>query len=133
MIFKIHGSLHPDNTAEEDSVVITDFDYEDYIAEMGKHGQLVVPTAASGLMHNKSFLFLGYSLADWNIRRILTTLIRRRAEGKGGKDYAVMKEVYTSASAYCKRRNINVLPMSLNDFYDEVDRHVRNTAATVAR
>jgi hypothetical protein len=131
VIFKIHGSLHPDNTAEEDSVVITDFDYEEYVAEMGKGGQLVVPAAAGGLMHNRSFLFLGYSLADWNIRTILTTLIKRRAKDEGTKDYAVMKEVSTSAKAYCNRQKINPLVMSLDAFYDEVDRHPRDNRATV--
>jgi hypothetical protein len=130
VLYKVHGCLAPGQTFADDSVVITDFDYEDYIAEMAKKGQLV-PTAVSNLMHDKAFLFLGYSLSDWNIRTILTALMRRREEGQG-RDYAVMKNISKSADAYCTRRHIVILNTGLDEFAQEITPPDRRSAAVEA-
>jgi len=122
VIFKVHGCLFRENKFEDDSVIITDFDYEDYIANMGQAAKLVVPTAAGLLMHGRSFLFLGYSLSDWNIRTIMTALMRKRAEGESGRDYAVMKGISKSAEAYCTRRNITIIRTDLEDFGQEIQK-----------
>lgn len=123
VIFKIHGSLHPDQKLDDDSVVITDFDYEDYLARMGEAGHNVVPSSVGLLLHHRSFLFMGYSLSDWNIRTILTTLMRKRAEGQTSPDHAVMQEISKSAEAYCRRRKIEILPMTLDAFADAIQKH----------
>ncbi|MDP9191220.1 MAG: SIR2 family protein [Acidobacteriota bacterium] len=122
VIFKVHGCLHPEDTFDNDSVIITDFDYEDYIARMGISGELMVPSAVSALMNERSFLFMGYSLSDWNVRTILTTLIRKRIEGSTSRDHAVMKETTTSADAYCERRGIAIVPTTLDSFADEIQK-----------
>jgi hypothetical protein len=128
VIFKIHGSLHRDQEPKDDSLVITDFDYEDFLADMGPAGSLVVPGAVGDLMHDKSFLFMGYSLGDWNIRTILTALMRKRAEGEVGPDYAVMEQVSRSANAYCTRRKITILRATLDDFAKNIRANVPKTA-----
>ena len=124
VIFKIHGSLFHDydfskDSSVNDSIVITDFDYEDYITGMGEKADLAVPMAAKSLMHGRSFLFLGYSLTDWNIRIILTAIIKKRAEGQTAPDNAVMKDVSRSAEVYCERRKIRILRTSLDLFAEK--------------
>jgi hypothetical protein len=109
---------------DDDSVVITDFDYEDYIARMGRFG-FMVPRGIGDLMNDRRFLFMGYSLSDWNIRTILTSLMRRRSEGSG-RDRAVMKELSASARAYCERRNIEVVQTSLDEFASGISEQVGN-------
>jgi hypothetical protein len=80
----------------------------------------VLPAIVGDLLHKKSFLFMGYSLRDWSIRRILTTLMRKRAEGQTMPDCAQMQAVSTSAEAYCKRRNRQILRTTVDDFADKI-------------
>lgn len=114
VLHKIHGSFDD----SDDNVVISDFDYEKYIARMAENGDLM-PSAATTLMHDKAFLFLGYSLSDWNIRTILTALMKRREEGED-RDYAVMTDVPPAADAYCSRRQIIVLRTTVQSFAAEL-------------
>ncbi len=111
VIYKIHGSIV--EQANND-IVISDFDYEDYIALMATDG-LPVPSPVRNLMHRKSFLFLGYGLGDWNIRTILTAVMGQREPGEMG-DYAVMQNPSPASHAYGKRRDINVYDTCLEAF-----------------
>jgi hypothetical protein len=67
-ILKLHGAVDRIDQ-ERDSYVITEDDYIDYIARTDIQG-LIPPTLLKKLRHS-NFLFLGYSLRDWNVRAIL--------------------------------------------------------------
>jgi hypothetical protein len=67
-ILKLHGAV--DRVDEDrDSYVITEDDYIDYIARTEIQA-LLPPTLLKKLRYS-NFLFLGYSLRDWNVRAIL--------------------------------------------------------------
>ena len=67
-ILKIHGVVDRQNRAC-DSYVITEDHYIDYLAHKDIAQQL--PVQLLEKMSWSHFLFLGYSLRDWNLRVIL--------------------------------------------------------------
>ena len=67
VIFKMHGSVWKDSDLW-DNFVITEEDYLDFMSRM--INQMAVPKIIADYFRNKSFLFLGYSLQDWNMRVI---------------------------------------------------------------
>ena len=67
-ILKLHGAVDR-LERERDSYVITESDYIEYIA--GSDVQALIPTTLLAKLRYSNFLFLGYSLRDWNVRAIL--------------------------------------------------------------
>ena len=59
-------------TADDDSYVITEDHYIDYLArtDLAK----LIPTAIVSQFSRSNFLFLGYGLRDWNLRVILNRI-----------------------------------------------------------
>jgi hypothetical protein len=85
VVYKMHGSLDAPprdgavaagSTARPlnrmDSMVVTEEDYIDFLARMTS--QSAVPKIFFNKFHDRHFLFLGYSLRDWNLRVILRYL-----------------------------------------------------------
>jgi hypothetical protein len=74
-VLKLHGCLNReagDDDASGDSYVITEDSYIDYLAGGDVRSQ--IPIALLNRMTSSSFLFLGYSLSDWNMRVILNRI-----------------------------------------------------------
>jgi hypothetical protein len=69
IVYKLHGCLDRD-TKENDHFLISE---EHYVEFLGR-GAPWVPQYLWNRMEGKSFLFLGYSLSDWNIRVLLQQL-----------------------------------------------------------
>jgi hypothetical protein len=77
VILKIHGAI--DRQCEErDSFVITEDDYVDYLVR----DEIRCFQALKAPMKQRHFLFLGYSLQDWNLRVILNRIWDERDLGK---------------------------------------------------
>jgi hypothetical protein len=78
VILKIHGFVDRDRpgTEAEDSYVITEDHYIDYLTRTDLK-QLLPPQLLARLAECH-FLFLGYSLRDWNLRAILQRLWSER-------------------------------------------------------
>jgi hypothetical protein len=68
VILKLHGAVDRNN-AEHDSYVITEDNYIEYLTRTELSGLLPVKLVAK--LRRSHFLFLGYSLRDWNLRVIL--------------------------------------------------------------
>lgn len=69
IVYKLHGCLDR-NSKENDHFLISE---EHYVEFLGRGAQWV-PCYLWNRMEGKSFLFLGYSLTDWNIRVLLRKL-----------------------------------------------------------
>lgn len=120
VIYKIHGCLSPKLKRQEaDGVIISDNDYVSYIKQMGK-GNNVIPSNVNTLMNNKPFLFLGYSLSDWNIRSIFETMREKRNQFGGVQDFAVMYDVGEFEEIFFQRNDILIFKTDLNSFADGV-------------
>jgi hypothetical protein len=67
-IVKLHGAMNRDEP-KYDSYVITEDNYVDYLtrADIAKQ----IPITLRARMTESHFLFLGYSLRDWNLRVVL--------------------------------------------------------------
>jgi hypothetical protein len=68
IVLKIHGAVDRTNQ-ERDSFVITEDHYIDYLTRT-KIEELV-PATLNAKLKRSHFLFLGYSMRDWNLRVIL--------------------------------------------------------------
>ena len=72
VILKIHGQVDRRPAREWESFVVTEDDYIDYLAQA--EIAAVVPVALAARLRRSHFLFLGYTLADWNLRVFLHRL-----------------------------------------------------------
>ena len=117
IVCKMHGCLNSALTEKDDGLVISDNDYVNYISQMNSaHG--IIPSYVNTLMQDKPFLFLGYSLNDWNVRSVFETIRKKRGEDFGGQDYAVMYYVGEYERLFFKRNDVAILKTDLNSFCD---------------
>jgi len=85
VIFKMHGTIER-NAPDWDNFVITEEDYTDFLWRMTINA--AIPATFVEHFSSCGFLFLGYSLRDWNLRVVLNSLryyfsaSRRGAERK---------------------------------------------------
>jgi SIR2-like domain len=93
VILKLHGAVHPD--ADWDSYVITEDSYIDYLSR-GDIASLI-PITLREHMVRSNFLFLGYSMRDWNLRVILNRIWG--SQQLDVKSWAVQREPPTAAAA----------------------------------
>jgi hypothetical protein len=71
VIFKMHGSILPE-TDEWDGFVITEMDYVKFLSRIA--GKSAIPSLFSSYCRDRSLLFIGYNLRDWNFRVILRSM-----------------------------------------------------------
>jgi hypothetical protein len=119
VVYKIHGCLVDGRDPSDDSVVISDNDYVDYISRMATN-EGVVPAYVGNLLRRKPFLFLGYSLNDWNVRSMFQMIVRKRADPFGVRDYAVMRDFTKFEEKYCERNRVIILHTDLQSFVTEL-------------
>jgi hypothetical protein len=102
VLYKMHGSvarLEPQAApAAAGSFVITEEDYVHFLSRIST-APPVLPTAIRRQFELSSFLFLGYSLEDWNVRVILDSLneVMKNEAGAGAGD--VSKDERSEAQA----------------------------------
>jgi hypothetical protein len=71
VIYKMHGSIDRDQLSMG-SYVITEEDYIEFLSRMTT--EAAVPKQFMRYFRERHFLFLGYGLADWNLRVVLRNL-----------------------------------------------------------
>ncbi|MGH3961860.1 MAG: SIR2 family NAD-dependent protein deacylase [Pseudonocardiaceae bacterium] len=118
VIAKIHGSV--DRTHGADSFVITEDHYIDYIAR--SHGDVarLFPVKLAAKLRNSHFLFLGYSLRDWNLRVMLHRLWEEQ-EDRDFKSWAIQKDPDRIDQAAWKKRGVDILSVTVEDFVAAVE------------
>jgi hypothetical protein len=72
VLLKIHGFVQRRAPANHDSYVITEDHYLDYLTRIDL--TRLLPASIYERLANCHFLFLGYSMRDWNLRAILRRL-----------------------------------------------------------
>ncbi len=77
VVVKLHGAIDRRDTGE-DSFVITEDDYIDFLATGTEIAELLPIEVAAKLTSRAHFLFLGYGLRDWNLRVILRRIWGRQ-------------------------------------------------------
>ena len=111
LVLKIHGTVSLDY--EEDSYVITEQDYIEYLAR--KDVSDLLPTHVAEILAQKHFLFLGYSLSDWNLRVLLSRIWQRQRD-KTYHSWAFNRKISEYDSDFWKKYDVECNEVELGDF-----------------
>ncbi|MGH4010115.1 MAG: SIR2 family protein [Pseudonocardiaceae bacterium] len=120
VIAKIHGAV--DRIHRADSYVITEDHYIEYITRAADTAGLF-PVTLGAKLRTSHFLFLGYSLRDWNLRVMLYRLWMEQ-EGMSFNSWAVQDNPDPIDDAAWDKRGINILPIKVEDFVVAVEQRL---------
>lgn len=103
-LYKMHGSLDErGRSRERDSLVITDDDYLEFLANMQQEG--LIPRNIKSHVSNRHLLFLGYGLQDWDFMVLYKSVIESKHHTKIKKSYTIQKPfVAKPPGEECKKR-----------------------------
>lgn len=126
-LLKMHGSVHV-KAPMADDVIITEDDYVDFMVNAGgsSNSPFFPPPSLTAEYKQRPFLFLGYSLSDWNFRAFLRMLARRNALVGGSDDgerrhYAIQREPDPLEVELWKYRNVRLFSGDLGAFCAQVE------------
>jgi hypothetical protein len=129
VVLKLHGAVNRDD-ASQDSYVITEDDYIDYLSRNDIARQLPLPLPE--MIGDLSLLFLGYSMADWNLRVILNRLWGRAA--LEAQSWAVQLEIKDAEQnemvqkLWKDRGEVDLIQMELKEYVDKLDAEIASRA-----
>ena len=120
ILLKLHGAVDPLPEREWESFVITEDDYIDYLG----HSELtaVVPVSLAAKLRRSHFLFLGYEMADWNLRLILNRMWGRRPVGY--RSWAVQRSPSPLAQAFWRRYDVTPLDVEPEAYAELLERRL---------
>jgi hypothetical protein len=119
IVLKIHGTV--DRAVwRRSSFVITEDDYINYVARMKKEGNL--PDRLIAKMQGHIFLFLGYSLSDWNLRVLLRSMGSDH-RWNNTTSFAVMRpqDIKPWDELYWKKNRVELKGISLTDYIQALE------------
>ena len=122
VILKIHGAVNrtaPD--AEQDSYVITEDHYIDYLTRTDISNLLPVTLAAK--LRRSHILFLGYGLRDWNLRVILHRIWG--AQEFTWKSWAIQLNPTPIDKRFWLSRGADILNVSLEEYIAALSERVQ--------
>jgi hypothetical protein len=111
VILKIHGAV--DRTdAGRDSYVITEDHYIDYLTHTDISN--LVPVTLAAKLKKSHFLFLGYSLRDWNLRVILHRIWGEQTLTY--KSWAIQLNPESIERKFWNKRDVDILDVRLEEY-----------------
>jgi hypothetical protein len=113
VILKIHGAVDREDP-ERDSYVITEDHYIEYLAQTDVSN--IIPAALMAVMNESHFLFLGYSLRDWNLRVILHRIWGRQPFEEKYTSWAIQRQPSRLEERLWRSRNVEILDVALEDY-----------------
>jgi hypothetical protein len=121
VIYKMHGAVDPQDS-DRDSYVIGDDDYVDFMVRMAT--QTAIPAIFAEPFRTRSFLFLGYSLRDWNLRVLLSKFERdlRRADEDRRTSWSIQYRPSPLEQELWRKRDVNIYDVALADFVESLQR-----------
>jgi DNA-binding SARP family transcriptional activator len=122
ILLKLHGAVDPLPEREWESFVITEDDYIDYLG----HSELtaVVPVALAAKLRRSHFLFLGYEMADWNLRLILNRIWGERPVAY--RSWAVQRSPSPLARAFWQRYDVTPLDVEPTAYVELLERRLES-------
>jgi len=125
VVLKLHGAIDRVDS-KRDSYVITEDSYIDYLAGRDVGNQ--IPFSLRERMADSHFLFLGYSMRDWNLRVILSRLWG--AQQLDLKSWAVQREPASSGAREVEealwrdRGDVDLLYAPLKEYIEGLTREL---------
>jgi SIR2-like domain len=125
IIYKLHGSIDKKDGAG-DRFVITE---EDYVDILGR-AQTFVPPYLATRMAGSRFLFLGYSLLDWNVRVMLRKLRQplRAQDDRQLRCWPINKSPGNAERRIWDAHRVNIYDLDIRVFVDELAGNLGITA-----
>jgi DNA-binding SARP family transcriptional activator len=120
ILLKLHGQVDRSVEREWESFVVTEDDYIDYLAQADVAS--VVPVALAAKLRRSHFLFLGYTMADWNLRVILKRLWGDQPLSY--RSWAVQPEAMPLEREFWRRRDVDVFELPLETYVEGLAGHV---------
>ena len=118
LIYKMHGSVTHPLEADRETIIITEDDYIDFVTTSnGNRG--VPPRALTTLFQKSAFLFLGYSLEDWNFR-VMLRLVEQCAKLGSRRHWAIHRHPSLLEVRFWDHRGVTVFDAPLEDFVDRL-------------
>ncbi len=117
VIYKMHGAVDRRELAR-DQYVITEDDYIDFLARMTM--KKAIPAIFADLFQTRHFLFLGYSLRDWNLRVVLNRIEKGLHRTKGIKSWAIQYDTSPLEQRLWQERGVEVYDMTIEEFVKEL-------------
>lgn len=127
VILKIHGAVDRGD-AERDSYVITEDHYIDFLTRTDISN--LIPVVLAAKLRRSNFLFLGYSLRDWNLRVILHRIWGERQ--LSWKSWAVLLDPHPVEQAYWRTRGVDLIDMRLEEYTVQLTAALEALPAMVA-
>ena len=121
VLLKIHGALdrlHPVN----DSFVITEDHYIDFLTRTDLSN--LVPVTLAAHLRASHFLFMGYSLRDWNLRVVLQRIWEEQRLGYNS--WAIQHLSDALDRRFWSRRNVEIVETPLSDCIAALDQRLSN-------
>jgi hypothetical protein len=128
VILRLHGAVDRAD-AQWDSFVITEDDYIAYLARTDVSSLLPVTLAAK--LKKSNFLFLGYSLRDWNLRVILQRIWGEQKLSY--KSWAVLVRTQALEQEFWRKRDVEILNLRLEDYIAALAQRIQSLPAVGAR
>jgi hypothetical protein len=127
-IVKLHGAVHrssDDDEIEEDSYVVTEDDYIECLS----NPEIVrnLPANVAERMRRCHYLFLGYSLRDWNMRVMLRRFSQDRA--KQVESWAVVSNPDKLEQKAWRLRHVEMYDLDLGLFAQGLAAQMADAAA----
>jgi SIR2-like domain len=119
VIYKMHGSISADSGL--DSFVVTEDDYVEFLSRMMEYK--AIPTILLNYFRERSFLFLGYSLRDWNLRVVLKNIskeLEKRADADNDEgplpSWAIRYNPSELERQLWDNRKVKIFDLAIDDF-----------------
>jgi hypothetical protein len=128
VIFKIHGAVLP-GTDEWDSFVITEEDHVELLARVA--AKSAIPSVFGAHVHDRSLLFVGFSLQDWNLRLVMRSLARYFARRMAANEddeipsWAIDDQLSELEIKLWRRRGVMPHQLPIAEFIDKLGARMR--------
>jgi DNA-binding SARP family transcriptional activator len=119
VILKLHGQVDRTIDREWESFVVTEDDYIGYLSQTEVAS--VLPVSLAAKLRRSHFLFLGYSLSDWNLRLLLYRLWGDQPLGY--RSWAAQENAQPFELEFWRRHGVDVVDMALEQHVDALARH----------
>lgn len=116
ILYKMHGCI-----TNPGSIIITESDYIGYLANLNDIDRGIPEYFLKFVMPQMTFLFLGYSLEDWDLRAIWYNLTKKYSTQRNA--IAILKRPSKFQSWYWGERNILLYDIDLTEFSLELAKY----------
>jgi hypothetical protein len=117
VILKIHGAIDRANP-DSSSFVITEDHYIEFLTR-GTDVSTLVPVRLAEKMKDSHFLFLGYSLRDWNLRVILRRIWLEQQRRK--QSWAIQRDPEEFDKKFWIKKDVDIVDIDLGSYIEKLN------------